>query len=157
MYKKAKPIIFILLLLNSLLLLSSWSWHYTGSEITRENTHLQYRTQQFQRPSTKTVSSLKKRNLPPDYGDRTQLSAFLLCVLLGFTGAHHFYMQNYKTAITQLCFFVVAFLLLFTNIAILLTLGVLLGTALIAWLIADLFILVYRGMRTKRKRKLIPW
>lgn len=147
------------------LLLGSWAWHRPNEIKNSTEGFSQYQSlQKVSKPklSKKGVGKRKKQwrktmAAPPDYGDRTQLSAFLLCLLLGFTGAHHFYMQNYKTGVVQLSFFVVGITLLLTNVIIGVAFGVLIGTALFAWVLADIFILVFRGMRTGKKKKLIPW
>lgn len=39
-----------------------------------------------------------------NYEQKSQLTAFLLSLFVGFTGADHFYLHNYDKGITKLCF-----------------------------------------------------
>jgi TM2 domain-containing membrane protein YozV len=98
----------------------------------------------------------KKKSLPPhDYGDRSKLSAFILCAMLGFTGAHHFYMKHYFSGALQLSFFLLSSVLSVFGIAIFLS-G-LFSLALGAWVAADLLLIIFDGLRLKKGKKLIPF
>ncbi len=97
-----------------------------------------------------------KRHTPDfDYGDRTQLSAFLLCILLGFTGAHHFYMKHYVSGLLQLSFGFISVLL--STLGIALFFSWLLIIALFAWVAVDVLLIIFGGLRLKKGKKLIPW
>jgi TM2 domain-containing membrane protein YozV len=104
-------------------------------------------------PAKKAVS--KKEKKPSfDYGDRSQLSALILCIMLGFTGAHHFYMKHYISGILQLSFFLISITL--SSVGILLVLSWILMLAVWAWVTVDVFLIVFGGLRLKKGKKLIP-
>ena len=161
MYSKYGTFLLPFLCLILWLSLGSWVMVVPNSRTLSENS-----LTVEQSPRSKKVAQKKRKwskrskhklNHPPNYGDRTQLSAFLLCLLLGFTGAHHFYLQNYKVAIIQLSLFVLFMALMFTNIIIGVTLAMLIGIGLFAWVMAAIFILIFKGLRTGKKKQLIPW
>lgn len=79
----------------------------------------------------------KKRPKSPkyDYGERSQLSAFWLCLLLGFVAAHRMYLGHYGWAVLQL-----------------LTLG-----GCFVWVIVDLVMISLNLLRDRKGRKPIPW
>ena len=79
---------------------------------------------------------LKKQDNPDyNYGERTQLTAFLLCLLVGFLGVHRFYMGHYGMGVLQLCT---------------------LGCCGVLIIIDIIFICVNR-FRTPKGDPLIPW
>jgi len=152
-------ILSITLLLGLWALMGSWAWNIPTEVVSSTSI-----TQQVKTPKKGKLfkkRGARKRNKldssPPDYGDRTQLSAFLLCLLLGFTGAHHFYLQNYKAAILQLSFFILFMALMFSGLIITAIFGVLIGLTLFSWMMVDIFILIFGGLRTGKKKQLIPW
>ena len=71
----------------------------------------------------------------PTYSSRSRLAAVLLCVFLGFLGAHRFYLG--KTG---------------TGVLMLLTLG---GFGL--WMLYDLILLVVGSFRDKEDRRVFRW
>lgn len=84
----------------------------------------------------KLKKRLKKQDNPDyNYGERTQLSAFLLCLLVGFLGVHRFYMGHYWMGILQLC-----------------TLG-----CCGVFVIIDLIFICVNRFRTPKGDPLIPW
>jgi TM2 domain-containing membrane protein YozV len=98
----------------------------------------------------------KKKNIPAyDYGDRSKLSAFILCSMLGFTGAHHFYMKHYFSGALQLSFFLIATILSALGSALFFSWLIML--ALWAWVAADLLLIIFGGLRLKKGKKLIPF
>ena len=92
---------------------------------------------------------------PHDYGDRTKLSAFILCAMLGFTGAHHFYMKRYFSGALQISFFLASTILSILGTALFFSWLFLL--ALWAWVAADLLLIIFGGLRLKKGKKLIPF
>jgi TM2 domain-containing membrane protein YozV len=104
---------------------------------------------------TEYSSSLIIKNPPHDYGDRSKLSAFILCAMLGFTGAHHFYMKHYFSGASQLSFFLLSSVLSVFGIAIFFSWLFIL--ALWAWVAADLLLIIFDGLRLKKGKKLIPF
>lgn len=105
-------------------------------------------------PAKKTVS--KKEKKPSfDYGDRSQLSALILCIMLGFIGAHQIYMKHYFSGILQLSFFLISITL--GSMGILLALSWIMMLALWAWVTVDIFLIVFGGLRLKKGKKLIPF
>jgi len=106
------------------------------------------------KPSNSKVS--KKESFPPhDYGDRSKLSAFILCAMLGFTGAHHFYMKHYFSGALQLSFFLISALLSVFGIALFFSWLFILS--LWAWVAVDLLLIIFGGLRLKKGKKLIPF
>jgi TM2 domain-containing membrane protein YozV len=103
----------------------------------------------------KVYNSFKKSNPPHDYGDRSKLSAFILCSMLGFTGAHHFYMKHYFSGALQLSFFLLSSVLSVFGIAIFFSWLFIL--ALWAWVAADLLLIIFDGLRLRKGKKLIPF
>ena len=103
----------------------------------------------------KVFNSFKKTIPPHDYGDRTKLSAFVLCAMLGFTGAHHFYMKHYFSGALQLSFFLMSTILSVFGIALFFSWLFIL--ALWAWVAADLFLIIFGGLRLRKGKKLIPF
>ena len=104
---------------------------------------------------TEYSSSLIIKNPPHDYGDRTKLSAFILCAMLGFIGAHHFYMKRYLSGALQISFFLASKILSFLGTALFFSSLFLL--ALWAWVAADLLLIIFGGLRLKKGKKLIPF
>ena len=103
----------------------------------------------------KVFNSFKKSIPPHDYGDRTKLSAFILCALLGFSGAHHFYLKHYFSASLQLSLFLISTVLSILGTALFFSWLFLL--ALWAWVAADLLLIIFGGLRLKKGKKLIPF
>jgi TM2 domain-containing membrane protein YozV len=99
--------------------------------------------------------SLNQISPPHDYGDRTKLSAFILCAMLGFSGAHHFYMKRYFSGALQLSFFLISTVLSVLGIALFFSWLFIL--ALWAWVAADLLLIIFGGLRLKKGKKLIPF
>ncbi len=98
----------------------------------------------------------KKKNIPAyDYGNRSKLSAFILCSMLGFTGAHHFYLKHYFSASLQLSLFIISTVLSILGTALFFSWLFLL--ALWAWVAADLLLIIFGGLRLKKGKKLIPF
>ncbi|MCP4441704.1 MAG: TM2 domain-containing protein [Aureispira sp.] len=84
----------------------------------------------------KLKKRLKKEDNPDyNYGERTQLTAFLLCVLVGFLGIHRFYIGHYWMGVLQL-----------------LTLG-----CCGVFVIVDIIFIVVNRLRTPKGDRLIPW
>ena len=75
------------------------------------------------------------RNSPPGYGEKSKLAAFLLCVMLGFFGAHRFYTGQIGWGVLQLC-----------------TLG-----CCGVFVIIDLVLILVDRIYTKDGNDLIPW
>jgi TM2 domain-containing membrane protein YozV len=92
---------------------------------------------------------------PHDYGDRTKLSAFILCAMLGFIGAHHFYMKRYLSGALQISFFLASTILSILGTALFFSWLFLL--ALWAWVAVDLLLIIFGGLRLKKGKKLIPF
>jgi len=92
---------------------------------------------------------------PHDYGDRSKLSAFILCAMLGFTGAHHFYMKRYLSGSIQLGFFLSSTVLSIFGTA--LFFSWLFTLVLWAWVAADLLMIIFGGLRLRKGKKLIPF
>jgi len=103
------------------------------------------------------AKKIKKVRPPHDYGHRTQMSAFLLCLLLGFSGAHQFYLQRYGVGITQLGLSVAVLLLFSAGLTLAAALAWLMALVLSIWLVVDIFLLIFGGIRPKSGQKLIPW
>lgn len=103
----------------------------------------------------KASKDSKSLTPPHDYGDRTKLSAFILCAMLGFTGAHHFYMKHYFSGALQLSFFLLSSVLSVFGIAIFFSWLFIL--ALWAWVAADLLLIIFDGLRLRKGKKLIPF
>ena len=103
----------------------------------------------------KVFNSFKKSIPPHDYGDRTKLSAFILCALLGFSGAHHFYLKHYFSASLQLSLFIISTVLSIMGTALFFSWLFLL--ALWAWVAADLLLIIFGGLRLRKGKKLIPF
>ncbi len=103
----------------------------------------------------KASKDSKSLTPPHDYGDRTKLSAFILCALLGFSGAHHFYLKHYFSASLQLSLFLISTVLSILGTALFFSWLFLL--ALWAWVAADLLIIIFGGLRLKKGKKLIPF
>jgi len=99
--------------------------------------------------------SLNKISPPHDYGDRSKLSAFILCAMLGFIGAHHFYMKRYLSGALQISFFLASTILSILGTALFFSWLFLL--ALWAWVAADLLLIIFGGLRLKKGKKLIPF
>jgi TM2 domain-containing membrane protein YozV len=138
----------LLVLLYLLITLCSWSVKYPD-EVSILNERIVNQNKAFDKSF---------KNYPPfDYGDRTQFSAFILCVFLGFTGLHHFYMRNYGTGITQLCLLLCSFLFLIIGFRILIAIGLLMFLSLAIWLIIDLIKILFKKIKLKNGRSLIPW
>lgn len=144
MHGLLKKLLFLLLIGFMGLSLSSWELHYP-----EDYPYAQY---QLSLPQNKAQTP------PPyDYGDRTQLSAFLLCLFLGFVSAHHFYLKNRKIAFIQLGMFLLMILAYASFTAIGGLLGALLALTLFGWIVADLLLICFGGIRPKSRRPLIPW
>lgn len=75
------------------------------------------------------------KNSPPGYGEKSKLTAFLLCVMLGFFGAHRFYTGQIGWGVLQLC-----------------TLG-----CCGVFVIIDLVLILVDRIYTKDGNELIPW
>jgi TM2 domain-containing membrane protein YozV len=75
--------------------------------------------------------------------------------MLGFTGAHHFYMKHYFSGTLQLSFFLLSSVLSVSGIAIFFSWLFIL--ALWAWVAADLLLIIFDGLRLKKGKKLIPF
>jgi TM2 domain-containing membrane protein YozV len=105
-------------------------------------------------PVKKAVSKKEKKPYF-DYGDRTKLSAFILCALLGFSGAHHFYLKHYFSASLQLSLFIISTVLSILGTALFFSWLFLL--ALWAWVAADLLLIIFGGLRLRKGKKLIPF
>jgi TM2 domain-containing membrane protein YozV len=142
-----------LILLICCLLLSSW----VLKPMPQETVEQAFYAAPVKPQSIKKKVKKIKKTPPHDYGHRTQMSAFLLCVLLGFSGAHQFYLKNYGAAITQLSLSLAVLLLFLTGLTLAIALAWLMALALSAWVIADIFLLVFGGLRPKSGKKLIPW
>lgn len=143
-----------LILLICCLLLSSW----VLKPASQGRAERSFSTAPVKPQATKKKAKKTKQTCPPhDYGHRTQMSAFLLCVMLGFSGAHQFYLKNYGAAITQLSLSLAVLLLFLTGLTLAIALAWLMALALSAWVIADIFLLVFGGLRSKGGKKLIPW
>lgn len=143
-----------LILLICCLLLSSW----VLKPAPQGRVELSLSTVPIKPQAIKKKAKKTKQTRPPhDYGHRTQMSAFLLCVMLGFSGAHQFYLKNYGAAITQLSLSLAVLLLFLTGLTLAIALAWLMALALSAWVIADIFLLVFGGLRPKSGKKLIPW
>lgn len=145
---RTKKILFHLLIPIIGLMLSSWELRYPeGYKISSISTE------------RKSTLSPTIHNYPPpyDYGDRTQLSAFILCLFLGFISAHHFYLKNRKVAFVQLSFCIIMILGFISASPLGGLIASLLGLALFGWVLADLLLICFGGLRGKSKRPLIPW
>lgn len=70
-----------------------------------------------------------------NYGIRTQLSAFVLCLLFGWLGVHRFYTGHFGLGILQLLTF---------------------GCCGAFWLV-DLFLIILGDMKTANGEPLVPW
>ncbi|MCH2043282.1 MAG: TM2 domain-containing protein [Saprospiraceae bacterium] len=79
----------------------------------------------------------RKRPKSPkyDYGERSQLTAFWLCLFLGIVAAHRIYLGHYGWAALQL-----------------LTLG-----GCFVWVIVDLVFISLNLLKDRKGRKPIPW
>jgi hypothetical protein len=143
-----KKILFILFLSIFGLSVSSWELHYPEG---------QPQAQIYKTTTTFNKKKLKSTPPPYDYGDRTQLSAFILCLFLGYVSAHHFYLKNRKIAFIQLSFFILTVLGFASLNPIGAFLGSLLGLTLFTWVLIDLLLICFRSIRPKSRRPLIPW
>ena len=87
----------IILLFWLPLTLCSWSLKYPDSISVVQNL-------KESKAAHKNVRKISKapKSVNFDYGDRTQLSAFLLWLFFGYAGAHWFYMQYYALGALQL-------------------------------------------------------
>lgn len=56
----------------------------------------------FKKTARRTNKLNKNKSIPPLHGERSQLTAFLLCVLLGIFGAHRFYTGQIGWGVLQL-------------------------------------------------------
>lgn len=146
---RIKKILFFLLIPVLGLLLSSWELRYPDH----------YKAVKKQIPHHFSLDQVSLENTPPpyDYGDRTQLSAFILCLFLGFVSAHHFYLKNRKIAFIQLSFCIIMILGFASASPLGGLIASLLGLALFGWVLADLLLICFGGLRGKNKRPLIPW
>ena len=150
--KLSIPTLFLLLCLPLMFLCSSWSLRSVVVEVSVSH----YEQLKPVKPLKDSQKAKYKKPSPDfDYGDRTQLSAFLLCVLLGFTGAHHFYMKHYISGVLQLSFGLISVLL--STLGIALFFSWLLIIALFAWVAVDVLLIILGGLRLKKGKKLIPW
>ena len=120
-----------------------------GMQNAHGQIHLEYKASHFK-------SVKRKKSAPPhDYGDRTKLSAFILCAMLGFSGAHHFYMKHYFSGSLQLSLFLISTVMSILGTAIFFSWLFML--ALWAWVAADLLLIIFGGLRLRKGKKLIPF
>jgi TM2 domain-containing membrane protein YozV len=75
--------------------------------------------------------------------------------MLGFIGAHHFYMKRYLSGALQISFFLASTILSILGTALFFSWLFLL--ALWAWVAADLLLIIFGGLRLKKEKKLIPF
>jgi hypothetical protein len=134
------------------LTMCSWSLKYPDSI-----TVIQHSKSSKSVHKKEKVISKKPKSINFDYGDRTQLSAFLLWMFFGYAGAHWFYMQYYALGALQLSITTSAILLFIFGSFLGLVLGTLLLLALNLWLALDFILILFRLIKLKNAANLIPW
>lgn len=142
----------IILLFWLPLTLCSWSLKYPDSISVVQNLKESKAAHKNERKISKAPKSVNF-----DYGDRTQLSAFLLWLFFGYAGAHWFYMQYYALGALQLSITLSVILLFVFGSFLGLILGTLLLLALNLWLLLDFILILFRLIKLKNGANLIPW
>lgn len=130
----------------------SWSLKYPDTKSVIQNSRASHSDHKNE---GKFLKKPKSTNF--DYGDRTQLSAFLLWLFFGYAGAHWFYMQYYALGVLQLSVTLSAILLFLFGSFLGLVLGTLLLLALNLWLALDFILILFRLIKLKNGASLIPW